>query len=417
MSRETLTDITRQVIDHGKAGTMAQADDVMKLPAEMYYSEERFELELECIWRRIPLLVAAGSELPEPGDFKTMDIAGASLLITRTKDGQARAFMNACTHRGAVIEREACGHKSRFTCPYHGWTFSNDGRLVGVSAPQDFGDIDKQDYGLVALPTSERAGLIWVILNPESTLDFDNFLAGYDDMLGQFGFENWKYISVRSFKGPNWKIAFDGYLEYYHIPVLHGQTFGTDSTNRGLYYAWGPHQHIKSPAADKGHIATEVLGYMADLFEKPEADWDLETMTYGVWTVFPCASIACFGGGGRGVMFSQILPGAHVGESITNQIYLMAEPPKTEKLAAEAEAQFDFFQEVVMREDYATGYTIQKALPHSGLDHILLGRNELGNQRFHQWCNKVVEAETEDDLKRLFAQAERAVGLHKEAAE
>ena len=130
----------------------------------------------------------------------------------------------------------------------------------------------------------------------------------------------------------------------------------------------------------------------------------------------PCTSIAPFGGGARGVMISQILPGAHVGESITNQIYVMEEAPVGAELEA-ANKQFEWFQEVVMTEDYAMGASIQQALPGSGIDHVPLGRNELGNQRFHQWAARVVEAETDDDLNTLFAGCDRGIGIPKVAAE
>lgn len=416
MSRENLVAIAKHVIDHGRAGTMEHADDVYKIPASNYYDPDLFDLEMEKIFGRIPILLAASCEMPEPGDYKTIDVAGTAALLTRGKDGTVRGFMNACTHRGATLAREDCGNQSRFTCPYHGWTYASDGRLIAVAAQEDFGDIDKSEYGLKELPVLERAGLIWVVLNSASKIDIEAYLAGFDDMLANFEFDKWKFVSKRTFKGPNWKIAMDGYLEYYHIPTLHGPTFGTDSTNQGIYYAWGPHQHIKTPALDKGHLATEVLGYMAPIADKPEEEWDNETLTFGIWGVFPCVSIGCFGGGGRGVMLSQILPGTNVGESITTQYYLMETAPEGEDLVA-ANAQFDFFQEVVMTEDYAMGYSIQRSLPKSGIDHVPLGRNELGNQRFHGWCEKIVAAESDEELNALFVDAERGVGIPKLAAE
>lgn len=408
MARTELVDIARHVIAHGKAGTMEQAEDVMRLPADVYYDEARFALELERVFRRIPLILGPSSEVANPRDFKTVQVADMSVIVTRGKDGRPRAFMNACTHRGARLVSEDCGQASRFSCPYHGWTFANDGQLIGISAQQDFGEIDKSLYGLRELPVYESAGMIWAVLNPASTLDIQSFLAGYDDMLSAFEFDKWVYVSKRTFKGPNWKLAYDGYLEYYHVPVLHGDTFGRDSTNRGLYYAWGPHQHIKSPAMEKGHVATETLGYMAGIADQPEEDWDLETLTYGVWTVFPTTSIASFAAGGRGVMVSQILPGEHVGESVTTQYYLMDEQPAD---PAAAEAQFDFFQEVVMQEDYAMGASAQAVLPGSGIDHLLLGRNELGNQRFHRWLQRILDAQTDEQLQALFTNAPRGVGI------
>ena len=94
-------------------------------------------------------------------------------------------------------------------------------------------EINKNDYGLKTLPVYETAGLIWAIVNPKSTVDIQSFLAGYDKMLETFAFSEWVYVSKRTFSGPNWKIAYDGYLEYYHVPVLHRETFGVDATNRG----------------------------------------------------------------------------------------------------------------------------------------------------------------------------------------
>ena len=65
------------------------------------------------------------------------------LLITRGKDGKPRAFVNACRHRGAPIAVDGLGHANRFVCPYHGWTFRNDGSLFAVSEAHKFGQIDK----------------------------------------------------------------------------------------------------------------------------------------------------------------------------------------------------------------------------------------------------------------------------------
>ena len=269
MTREQLIPIARDVIKHAKAGTMKQANKVMRLPATHYTDSNRFQTEVEKLIKRVPIILGPSCEISKAGDFKTLSIAGISLIVSRDVDGKAHAMINACSHRGACLIKEENGNRKRFTCPYHGWSFSNVGDLIGVSAEKDFGSIDKNDYGLISLPVYESAGLIWAILNPNSKVDIPTFLSGYDKALDSFAFSEWVYVSKRRFSGPNWKIAYDGYLEYYHVPVLHRDTFGTDATNQGLYYAWGPHQHIKSPATEKGHVATETLGYMTNLIDKP----------------------------------------------------------------------------------------------------------------------------------------------------
>jgi len=395
---QTLKDIARQVLSHAKAGSMELADEVMRLPASHYYDPVRFEQEVARVIKRVPLILGPSAEIPQPGDYKTLRVADTSIVVTRDAAGKANAFINACSHRGARLVWEEAGRRSRFTCPYHGWSFSNTGELLAVAAEDDFGQINKCDHGLIRLPVYERAGLIWGTLNPDSKLDMPAFLCGYDELLNAFGFDDWVFVSKRTFKGPNWKLAYDGYLEYYHVPVLHKDTFGRDSTKRGLYFHWGPHQHIKSTDTTPGHVATETLGYMTDLLDQPEADWDPEVLTYGVWTVFPTTSIASFGVCGRGVMISQILPGEHVNESITTQYFIMAEPPADPEAA---EATFDFFKEVVMQEDYAMGHSAGETLKGSGVKHILFGRNELGNQHFHRWIDAFLEAEDDAAMMTL----------------
>ena len=209
-------------------------------------------------------------------------------------------------------------------------------------------------------------------------------------MLAHFGFESWHFFDKRTIRGPNWKIAYDGYLDFYHLPVLHKNTFG-DLPNQALYYEWGPHQRIQAPAT--GAAAIESA---------PEGPWDSSILMGGVWTIFPHISIASFdGGGGRGVMVSQLMPGAEVGESFTTQIYLMEKPP-TEEQEASAIAQFKLLEYVVQEEDYATGLRQQKALEAGGRDHVLFGRNEGGAQTFHKWVDRIL-ATDDADLNALFA--------------
>lgn len=414
-SMEVLKAIARHTIGHAQSNTMEYAKDVVNLPASTYYDEDLFGLELGKIFGRIPIVLGPSCEIAANGDFKTMKVGKASIIITRDKSGQIHGFMNACRHRGVKLTDKPCGNLSRFTCPFHGWSYGVNGKLLSVAAREDFGDVDKSLLGLRQFPVLEKAGLIWGIVNPDTNLTIEPFLKGYDDVLALFGFDKWSFFSKRSFKGPNWKLSYDGYLEYYHVPVLHGETFGRDTTNRGIYYTWGPHQHIKTPDLTPGHVATETLGYMTSIVDKAESEWDLETLSYGVWTVFPCTSIASFGSGGRGALISQVLPGEKVGESTTFQYYIMEKLPETEELAQAAEAQFAFVQDVVEGEDIAMAKSAQDTLGGSGIDYLLLGRNELGNQNFHRWCKDVVEAETDKELLHLYNNAEIEHGVPKVA--
>ncbi len=388
MSRERLIEMTRHAIGHAQAGTIDQEPDVMKIPAANYYDPDRFDIEVKQIFRRMPLVLAPTAELPNPGDYKAMDAAGMPVLLCRDRDGEVRAFINSCSHRGTAVALDGTGNTSRFICPYHGWTFSQQGKLLGIASQEDFGDIDKTAYGLTPLPVKEQAGIIWGVLDPNSELDITRFLSGYDEMLGNFGFKSWHLFETRTVRGPNWKIAYDGYMDLYHLPVLHRESFGAGGSNQALYYAWGPHQRVISPSR------------YAHLVDKPETEWTTADLMVGVWTIFPHVSIASFYGGGRSVMLSQLFPGEKPGESFTTQYYLMENEPDEDQ-AREAHEQFKLLEYVVEVEDYGTGLRQQKALEAGGRDHVLFGRNEGGGHRFHGWVDRLIDAD-DKELNGLF---------------
>ncbi|MBI1180990.1 MAG: Rieske 2Fe-2S domain-containing protein [Alphaproteobacteria bacterium] len=397
MYRAELVRMAKESISHAASGTVNQAQDVFRVPAEAYTDEARHKREIDRIFKRLPLVLAATAELPENGDYKAMEAVGVPVLMTRGKDGAVRAFMNSCTHRGTYVAVEGRGNTALFTCPYHGWTFNREGALVGIASREDFGDVDPACLGLKPLPVLERAGLIWVILDPKSTLDIAAFLSGYDDLLQAFGFEHWHLFSQRTIKGPNWKIAYDGYLDFYHLPVLHGDTFGRDISNKALYFAWGPHQRVATPSAQ---VPSPDTANLIRLDERPESEWDTETLLSGVWTIFPHVSIASFYGGGRGVMISQLFPGENAGESFTTQLYLLeSEPTPSER--EEATKQFELLKYVVQTEDYETGMRQQKALQAGALDKVLFGRNEAGGQNFHRWVQTLLDTD-DGNLQALF---------------
>jgi hypothetical protein len=133
----------------------------------------------------------------------------------------------------------------------------------------------------------------------------------------------------------------------------------------------------------------------------PEDEWPMRALTGGVWTIFPHVSIASFdGGGGRGVMISQLFPGDTPGESFTVQSYVMEKVPTDEQRVA-AEAQFKLLEYVVREEDYATGLRQQRALMTGAKSHVMFGRNEGGGQRFHGWLERLLETD-DGDLQALF---------------
>lgn len=398
-ARTELVGVARDLFAHARAGTMPLADEVTSLPASTYTDPELHERELRLVWRRVPLLLAAGCELPGPGDHKAMEVAGVPVVLVRGRDGAARAFLNVCTHRGAVVAH-GCGTSARLTCPYHGWSFDDTGALVGIPSRAEVGLTDVTGPGLRPLPVLEKAGMIWAVLDPASTLDIAGFLGVYGDMLERFGFASWRVLDTRTLAGANWKLALDAHLDFYHLPVLHRATFGPKVSPRAFYYEWGPHQRLTRPSGRGGPGVPEH----ADLFAQPddaEDAWTDEAMVLGEWIVYPHVSLNSFYTGGlRGVLISQIFPGATVGESTTVQTYIVEREPSADERAA-AQGMFEFLGRVVGDEDMPMSLSQQRALSSGLLPEVLYGRNEGGIRRFHHWNERIL-ATPDAGLDELF---------------
>lgn len=226
MSRDQLVTLTKRTIAHGQGGTVPLEDDVMRVPSSNYHEPQRWQLEMDRIWRRMPLVLGFSAELREPNSYKAMDVMGTPVLLVRGDDGTLRSFVNMCSHRGAVVMEEGRGVSRRFSCPYHAWVYDQQGALVGMLDKQNFGEIDASCHGLTPLPVAERAGIVFGGIVPGMAFDLDAHLCGYGDMLQHLGLDDCTFVGHQSVDGPNWKLAYDGYLDFYHLPILHKNTFG-----------------------------------------------------------------------------------------------------------------------------------------------------------------------------------------------
>ena len=130
------------------------------LEQRFYTDAAIYELELERVVYRNWIVAGHASELPEPGDFKTFNVGRESAILVRGGDGELRAFANVCRHRGSLVCLESHGNTDKFMCPYHGWLYDIDGKLVAARSVAD--DFDKGDWGLEAVSIDTIGGLILV---------------------------------------------------------------------------------------------------------------------------------------------------------------------------------------------------------------------------------------------------------------
>jgi phenylpropionate dioxygenase-like ring-hydroxylating dioxygenase large terminal subunit len=390
MSREKLVAMAERTIAHNKAGTVHLTESVTTIPASNYFDPERWQREVDMIFKRVPLLLAMTAEIKEVNSYKAIDVVGMPVLISRGADGIARAFVNMCSHRGAQLVDPGVGTARRFACPYHNWTYNQEGDLVGVFKQDDFGQLDTSCLGLTQLPIAERAGLIWVTLSPDSKLDFDAFFAGYDEMLEFCDFASMNHFGTRILAGPNWKISFDGYVDFYHLPILHKNTFGPDMSPDALFHRVGPHQRVTGPR-----------GNWAKLEGRPTSEWPESVLTGGVWSVFPHGSIAGFEIEGHKIyQVARVFPGATADESVT-YLDFISTAPKTDEFIAAANRQIAFLENVVRDEDYATGLKIQRTVKTGAKKVLHFGRNEGGAQYVHGWLDALLVT-ADEDLNELF---------------
>jgi len=393
MSREKLVEAARRNIRHSKEGTVPLDAEVKRVPARNYFDVDRWELEMDRIFRRVPLVLGFSCELGEAHSYKALDVMGTPVLLVRGDDGEVRSFVNMCSHRGAQVMEEGTGVARRFSCPYHAWTYDQRGDLVGMLDKANFGEVDMSCLGLTALPVAERAGIVFGGITPGMEFDIDAFLCGYGEMLEHLDLANCTFVGRQQADGPNWKLAYDGYLDFYHLPILHKDTFGPTYNNKTINDAWGPHQRNVQP--DQRWNALDGL---------TEDEWPITKLTGGIWTIFPHISIASFDAGGKLFMISQLFPGDTPETSVTTQNFLATFEPDDEQNSL-IDKQMDFLLHVVRDEDYYTGNRIQRAVKTGAKTEFLFGRNEGPCQRFHGWVDALVAADTPADTARLFADA------------
>lgn len=366
-------ELVRRALDHyGSKGT-DQAPSTMSVPVDAYLDPDRYQAEVDAIFRKLPLALALSLELPEPGSYVSQQIMDTPVLLTRDSSGTARAFLNVCRHRGAIVCEPGHGSTRRFTCPYHGWNYNDEGTLVGIFGAAVFGDIDRDQHGLTPLPVAERSGLIWVSLDPTYEMDIDAWLGEFAGELDTLDLENWHLLDQRDLVGsPGWKVAWDGYLESYHHKFVHPTTVGTQTvSNLLLHDAYGPHQRIVFARRE-----------LADIVDVPESDWENPAQyVREIHSGFPNLSIS--GILGDHALVSQLYPGPTPDVTVTRQTVLAARKPSTPEEQAASDAFSEMTLVAVRDEDYAIGKTIQTGLPSGANDAFVFGRNEIALQHYH----------------------------------
>jgi len=370
-------DVVEILLDYFENKRTFQADRVMTIPAASYTDAKQWRAEMDVIFKRVPLMLALSCEMPNPGDYKAMDVAGLPILIARDRAGVVRAFLNVCSHRWSPLVAEGRGNCARFICPFHGWAYGADGKLLGIAERAKFGELDVAAHGLKALPCEERNGLIFACLTPGMSLDLDGYYGAMLDACAKMEMKEWTFLGAHVVEGANWKVAVDTFLEAYHFGTLHAKTLAGQPSNivhfEGIH---GPHFRNSYPT-----------GAIGNLRQVPRSQWSQrqhECFEF-LWILFPNIVVNLHAR--ETTLFNQILPGPTPERSRNVMLFARRDAPKDQADRADIEKRIKRLHDIVREEDYAISLQIQKSLASQAHEGLLFGRNERGNQFFHEWVN------------------------------
>lgn len=393
-NRDAINDMARELLRLMADNTTHMVDDIRRVPATDYLDEGRFQTERTKLFRETPLVVAFTAELQEPGSFKLHEETGVSVLVVRNEQGEAKAFVNACRHRGAKLTEEPCGKQKRFTCPYHAWSYDLNGALASLPSSNLFGDIDKATLGLVELPCEERHGMIFAVLTPGATLDLDSFLAGGEDLLRGWHLERNALVGRKDLETrANWKLALDSYCENYHFHVLHSADFSYKVKNCAYHARFGDkgqHWYIAWPSKS-----------LEELRDVPESEWEDAHQHFSILHfIYPNTIMALYP---DTFSVKQLYPGADVAEQTTKMTFFSRTPNPSDEVKQVIQARFDVFYKVLQQEDYWVCAGSYKNLESGMLSEIMFGRNEPALTWLHDALDEGVGMKSATKAKEVVA--------------
>lgn len=204
---------------------------------DVYIDQEVFELEMERLWSRAWIYVGHTSQVPNPGDYFTTDVAAQPVIMVRHTDGKVKVLMNRCAHKGSKLVHQRAGHTGRaFHCPYHAWAFRTDGSLLAIPVRQGYDDTRfsaaTAARGLIAASTAEYRGFVFARLaagGPSLGEYFGDSLSSIDNLADRSPEGELEIAGgvLRYMHNCNWKMYVENLNDTMHPMVAHESSAGT----------------------------------------------------------------------------------------------------------------------------------------------------------------------------------------------
>jgi phenylpropionate dioxygenase-like ring-hydroxylating dioxygenase large terminal subunit len=366
--------LAARLFEHARGGTTDQAAGTMTYPLSVYSDPQIAEKERERIFQALPMMALHSSQIPEAGDFATVQLNRSPVIVARQKNGSVRAMLNACRHRGSTVVKQETGRRHLFSCPYHGWSYASDGALKAIAFNETFGTTPDPQQGLIQLPVEERHGFIWIVEDPKGRIDVAEHLGpGMDQLLAEYRLDSYHVWRSEVLEFPqNWKIMLEGVLDGYHVSFVHGATIKPYFyLNMMVIEDFGRHHLTGTPRRTIDRILEEEPGQSSlDNYAvfgnlvSPNTTFVLHPHHIEHWTLYQNPKDA----GACRVMLRILTPHKQLdaqGEALMQ---------KNWKIASAA----------IVNEDVPVGNGIQASADAPHAPEALLGLNEVGNQVFHR---------------------------------
>jgi choline monooxygenase len=198
-------------------------EEAWTIPSLWYFDERIVALERASVFSATWQVAGRADQVRENGQFFTVELAGEPLVMARGEDGQLRAFYNVCRHHAAAVVTEAQGCAKHFRCPYHGWTYGNDGALKGMVEFDGVCNFDRAKNGLVPVRVDTWENFVFVNLDGRAA-PLRDFLGIVPELVAPLGLAKKLYFFDRRVYtlNCNWKVYVDNYLDGgYHVPHAH----------------------------------------------------------------------------------------------------------------------------------------------------------------------------------------------------
>jgi len=222
----------------------------MSIGVEAYISPEYAKAEGDKLWAKVWQQVARVEEIPKVGDFLTYEIVDDSIIVVRTAPDTIRAYHNVCAHRGRrLVDTPAGAHDARgqarqFICGFHGWRYDLEGNNTFVAEREDWTcGLTERNDGLNHVQVDTWGGWVWINMDPDAG-SLRDYLEPAASLLEHFELEKMRYRWRKWLTFDcNWKVAFEAFMETYHVPYTH-----PEFTNFGSFLGWarqqGKHSNI-----------------------------------------------------------------------------------------------------------------------------------------------------------------------------